>query len=99
MATVRIDITATVPALREYALSLGCPENTSTPDGQGGFIVTPTDDTFKAAFLTDKVKGIVSSALSEKSIQAVKATKDTEYRNEAIALRTAIEGAMTVSII
>ena len=99
MATVRIDVTTSVQALRDYAISLGCPENTSVSDGNGGFIVTPTDDAFKSAYLTEKLKGIVSTALSDKSIQAVKTVKDAEYRNESIALRTAIEGAMTVTII
>ncbi len=99
MPILRIDIPATVPELRNYAASLKCPENTSVSDGNGGFIVTPTDDTFKANFLTNGVKGIVSKALSEAGAQAVKETKDSEYRNEADALRIAIENAMTVSII
>lgn len=98
MATVRIDITATVEALRAYAADLGCPDSTSVSDGNGGFIVTPTDDAYKANYLSEKVKGIVSTALADKSIQVVRATKENEFRDESVAIRTGIEGAMTVTI-
>lgn len=98
MATVRIDIVATVEDLRAYAIGLGCPESTSVSDGQGGFISTPTDDAYKSAYLSEKVKGIVSTALADKSIQVVRATKENEFRDESVAIRTGIENAMTVTI-
>lgn len=97
MATLRIDITAANAAFLKYAKDLGYSD----------VIYTRVDDTVieepnpqtPSQFLTERIKGIVSVALASKSIQVIEDTKRQEARTEAVNTRTAIENAMTVTIL
>jgi hypothetical protein len=97
MATLRIDITASVAALNSYADDLGYNPVISTIDSNGQPISEPNPQT-KANFLKEKVKGIVSLALSQKTAAVIKQTKEDEARTEIVTNRTQIENAMTVTI-
>lgn len=97
MATLRIDITAPDAAFLAYAQDLGYSNTIYTlVDGQP--VASPNPQT-AAQFLVSQIKSIVSVALANKSIQAIEETKRAEARTEAITKRTAVESAMTVTII
>lgn len=99
MATLRIDITAPNAALLNYAEDLGYSDTVTTGfDGENQPITEP-NPVSASQYLTEKIKGIVSVALANKSIQIIEQTKREEARTEAVNTRTAIEGAMTVSIL
>ena len=96
MATLKIEITAPNSAFANYADDLGYSSLiTSIVEGQA--VSEPNPQT-KQEYLTEKIKGIVSSALAEKSSFVIKQTKEDEARTAIIANRTSIEGVMTVTI-
>lgn len=97
MAKLRIDITAPNAALLKYAQDLGY-SNTLFTLVDGQTVSSPNPQT-APQYLTEKVKGIVSTALASKSIQIIEDTKRAEARTESVNTRTAIENAMVVSII
>lgn len=97
MATLRIDITAPNAAFLNYAKDLGYSDTVYTMVGLDS-VASPNPQT-AAQFLTEKIKGIVSTALANKSIQVIEETKRQEARTAAVTTRTNIENAMTVTII
>lgn len=98
MATLTIKITAPVAAFQKYADDLGYQSNVSSGiDGEGLPIMVANPQT-QAQYLTEKIKGIVSVALAEKTAQVIRQTKEQEARTEMTNARTAIEGAMVVTI-
>lgn len=97
MATLRIDITAPNQALLNYAEDLGY--NAVITTMVDNVPVESANPQTASQYLTEKIKGIVSVALANKSIQVIEKTKRQEARTAAVNTRTAIEGAMTVSIL
>lgn len=97
MATLKIDITAPNAAFLKYAQDLGY-SNTIYTMVDLKTVASPNPQT-ASQFLTEKIKGIVATALANKSIQVIEETKREEARTAAISTRTAIEGAMTVTIV
>lgn len=97
MATLRIDIKAPNAAFLNYAKDLGY-SNTVYTMVDLETVSSPNPQT-ASQFLTEKIKGIVSTALANKSIQVIEETKREEARTEAVNTRTAIENAMTVTIV
>lgn len=98
MATLTIKITAPVASFQKYADDLGYQATIVTGmDAQGISITAPNPQT-QAEYLTEKIKGIVSTALADKTAQAIRQTKEDEARTAITTSRTAIEGAMTVTI-
>ncbi len=96
MATLKIEITAPNQAFLNYANDLGY-SSTITTLVEGLPVVSPNPQT-PAQYLIEKIKGIVSTAIASKTIQVIEETKRAEARVEAINTRTAIEGAMVVTI-
>lgn len=96
MATLRIDITAPNAAFLSYAKDLGYSDTVYTVENLET-VSSPNPET-ATQFLTEKIKGIVSTALANKSIQVIEETKREEARTAAVATRTNIENAMTVTI-
>ncbi|MBK9580223.1 MAG: hypothetical protein IPO40_24425 [Fibrobacteres bacterium] len=98
MATLTIKITAPVASFNTYANELGYQATIAEGmDAELKPIMIANPQT-KAQYLTEKIKGIVAVALAEKSTQAIRQAKENEARTEATTARTAIEGAMTVTI-
>lgn len=97
MATLRIDITAANAAFLKYAKDLGYSDVVYTMVDD--VTVEEPNPQTPAEFLTERIKGIVSVALANKSIQVIEDTKRQEARTEAVNTRTAIENAMTVTIL
>ena len=98
MATLTIKITAPVASFQKYAGDLGYQATIVTGMDENAMPITGANPQTQAEYLTEKIKGIVSVALAEKTAQAIRQTKEQEARDEMITARTAIEGAMTVTI-
>lgn len=98
MATLTIKITAPVAAFQKYADDLGYQTTVSTGIGEDLLPIMIANPQTQAQYLTEKIKGIVSVALAEKTAQVIRQTKEQEARDEMITARTAIEGAMVVTI-
>lgn len=96
MATLRIDITAPNAAFLKYAQDLGYSDKVTIMVDNVSTL-EPNPQT-ASQFLVERIKGIVSTALANKSIQVIEETKRAEARTESINKREAIEGAMTVTI-
>lgn len=98
MATLTIKITAPVSAFQDYANDLGYQATIVTGMDENAMPITGANPQTQAEYLTEKIKGIVSTALAEKTATAIRQTKEAEARTEIITNRTQIEGAMTVTI-
>jgi hypothetical protein len=98
MATLTIKITAPVAAFQKYADDLGYQATIVTGIDENTMPITGANTQTQAEYLTEKIKGIVSVALAEKTAQSIRQTKEQEARTEMINARTAIEGAMVVTI-
>lgn len=98
MATLTIKITAPVAAFQKYADDLGYQAIITTGVDENAIAITAPNPQTQAQYLTEKIKGIVSVALAEKTAQTIRQTKELEARDEMTTARTAIEGAMTVTI-
>lgn len=98
MATLTIKITAPVASFNAYADDLGYQAKIAEGMDANLNPIMITNPKTKAEYLTEKIKGIVSVALAEKQAQAIRQKKEIEARNEMTSARTAIEGAMTVTI-
>ena len=98
MATLTIKITAPIAAFQKYADDLGYQANIVTGIDAKGISITAPNPQTQAEYLTEKIKGIVSVALADKTAQAIRHTKEQEARTEVVTARTAIENAMVVTI-
>ncbi len=98
MATLTIKITAPVASFQNYANDLGYQATVSSGVDENGMPIMVPNPQTKAEYLTEKIKGIVSVALAEKTAQTIRQTKEQEARDEMITARTQIEGAMVVTI-
>ena len=98
MATLTIKITAPVAAFQKYADDLGYQATVITGIDANAVAVVKANPQTQDEYLTEKIKGIVSVALAEKTAQAIRQTKELEARADMTTARTAIEGAMTVTI-
>lgn len=97
MATLRIEITAPNSAFLSYAGDLGYSDTIYTIVDNAP-VGSPNPET-PSEYLTKQIKGIVSTALANKTIQVIEETKRIEARTAAVDTRTAIEGAMIVTIV
>lgn len=98
MATLTIKITAPVASFQKYADDLGYQATIPTGIDSNGLPITASNPQTQAEYLTEKIKGIVSVALAEKTAQAIRQTKEEEARTAITTSRTAIESAMVVTI-
>lgn len=99
MATLTIKITAPVASFEKYANDLGY--QATVPQGldANNLPIMVANPQTKAGYLTEKIKGIVSVALAEKTAQVIREAKEAEARTEVVTARTQIENAMTVTIV
>lgn len=99
MATLTIKITAPVAAFQKYADDLGYQATIVTGIDANNQPITVANPQTQAEYLTEKIKGIVSVALADKTAQTIRQTKEEEARTEITTSRTAIENAMVVTIV